>query len=483
MTEAVAAAAAPVPSTMRRDILSAYAATGMRVLSWAIISALVYRKLGAGAFAAITLVRATLAVLNYASLGLAPAMIARLATAQGRAVPVVPVTAVGVEGATLTYADAEANKPPKPTASPVQTLYFSGLTMLLIAAACGAILLVGYANLFGKFLKVDEASAVTAATVEQLVLFMGVGVLFRLLSDASGAVLQSSGRIAIDNFVLAASDVMWVTLCAAWTLNGDPTLDDVGSAFLLASLFQLVARFIAAERVARLTNLEIDIDWRAGREMLGYGIMVTLAQVADYLYAPTDFLLINQLLAPSAVADYSPAVQIDSGLLLLVSGLAGVLLPKAAIAHAVGNHTALRTYYVRATLASFALLVAGAGAVWALSPWIFRLWLGSDMPVTRQILPLILISTVVGGSGMVGRSILIAIGKVKPFMIAALIAGAANVVLSITFVKLGLGLRGIVYGTVIVVIARAGIWLPWYVMRTLRSTPGQNRSTSGSSFG
>jgi hypothetical protein len=35
----------------------------------------------------------------------------------------------------------------------------------------------------------------------------------------------------------------------------------------------------------------------------------------------------------------------------------------------------------------------------------------------------------------------------------------------------GLGLRGIVYGTVIVVVIRAGIWLPWYVMRTLRLVP------------
>jgi Na+-driven multidrug efflux pump len=50
-----------------------------------------------------------------------------------------------------------------------------------------------------------------------------------------------------------------------------------------------------------------------------------------------------------------------------------------------------------------------------------------------------------------------------------IVAGVANVILSYIFVRhLHLGLKGIVLGTVIVVIARAGIWMPWYVLRTLR---------------
>ena len=43
------------------------------------------------------------------------------------------------------------------------------------------------------------------------------------------------------------------------------------------------------------------------------------AQLADYLYAPTDYILINRLLGWREVAIYTPAMQIDAGLLLLVS--------------------------------------------------------------------------------------------------------------------------------------------------------------------
>jgi Na+-driven multidrug efflux pump len=57
---------------------------------------------------------------------------------------------------------------------------------------------------------------------------------------------------------------------------------------------------------------------------------------------------------------------------------------------------------------------------------------------------------------------------VKPFTASVLAAGVTNVVLSYVFVRFfGWGLKGIVLGTIIAVVARAGVWTPWYVLRTL----------------
>ena len=45
----------------------------------------------------------------------------------------------------------------------------------------------------------------------------------------------------------------------------------------------------------------------------------------------------------------------------------------------------------------------------------------------------------------------------------------SNVLLSFVFVRyLGLSLRGIVFGTLIAVIVRCAIWMPWYVLRELK---------------
>src|SRR6476620_1638849 len=63
-TAPLASRASHAPS-MRRDLLSAYLATGAKVGSWAVVSAVVYRYLGAGEFAILALIRGTIGLLNY----------------------------------------------------------------------------------------------------------------------------------------------------------------------------------------------------------------------------------------------------------------------------------------------------------------------------------------------------------------------------------------------------------------------------------
>ena len=132
----------------------------------------------------------------------------------------------------------------------------------------------------------------------------------------------------------------------------------------------------------------------------------------------------------------------------------------------------MRRYYFLGTLASLGILLFTASGTWAISVPLFRAWFGHSMKATRLILPFVLIHTVIGGSSSVGRSILLGMGKVAPFTIAVLIAGVANVFLSWLFVThFDMGLRGIILGTICAVVVRCGIWMPWYVMRTLKADP------------
>jgi O-antigen/teichoic acid export membrane protein len=441
-------------STIRSDLISAYGVAVARIASWVIVSAIVYRKFGPGAFALVAFVRGTIGVLNYASLGLGPAMVRLLAEARNR-----PSAFPVGDSKVLSYASGRPD--------PVAVVYSNGLAWAVMTAFVGGVLLVGYCVWFMKYSRF--------AGMEEMVfvVLMGMGVLLRLCSDAPAAMLQTSGRMTTDNLLLIAAEIAWplITVVMLGTFQGGWE-GAVGVSFAFASIVLAVGRLAFAFR--QMWNTP-DAGLRALsrpilKALFTFGLLVTLAQLADYLYAPMDYVLIHWLLDPKLLAVYAPAIQIDAGLLLIVTGLAAVLLPRTALADAGGNRERVKQYYVAGTALSVATLTAAALIVWGLSTWIFRLWLGDRMEATQAILPLVLIHTVVGGSSAVGRSVLLGMGKVRAFTAAVLVAGVCNVILGYCFVRyLGLGLKGIVLGTIVVVVARCAVWMPWYVMRALKA--------------
>ena len=460
---------------MARDVASAYAASGAKVASWVVVSAVVFRWSEA-AFAALTLVRATLGLLTYTAFGIGPAMVHQFARARQAVSPVraFPLAEEAPTAAPLTldYADPSVGRP-EDFDLERRRLLAAGLCAAGFAAAFGGLLLAIYANGLQRYLTIPQG--VRESDLYEFAVFFGFGIIVRLLSEPASAVLQTEGRIVLDNAILTVAEVAWaaVVFQAFRVQRPYNPLGLVGGCFAFTSFCLLLARMFLADRRVKLPlSFFRFVEARIVRRILGYGLLVTLAQLADFLYAPTDYILISALLNPLDIAAYAPAVQIDAGLLILVTGLAVVLLPKAALAHAADDATAVRRYYVRGTLASAALLALAALAVWALAPRLLTLWLGQDVPATRAILPGILVHTVVGGSGAVGRSVLIGVGRVRAFTISVLVAGVANVILSAAFVWLGLGLWGIVLGTISVVVARCGLWMPWYVLRVLGEAKG-----------
>lgn len=467
--------------SLRADVLSGYALTACRLAAWAGVSAVVYRRAGPEAFAVLALLRGTVTLVGYAAVGLGPAMVRQLAEAGRRVtlsvLPVLPIddrrddvsaAANGSAGAVrLGYAAVPAE--PRPTGSAEERTYWAGVSLahrVLFRVAVG--LAAAYALAAPAVHVVPDPLRVPAQLV---VFFFGVGVASRLTGEPASAALQVRGRLALDNAILAGGEVAWLALAVA--TPGTPIA-------WVAFWWCVVARLVTTARHAAVRRLSPDlhqargmVDWAIAGRLVRFGSALLVAQLADFLYAPTDYVLINRLLSPADVAVYAPAVQVDAALLLVVGALATTLFPHAAVAHAGRDFARLRRLYVRGTLASVAALLLAGGATLAFSPWLFRLWLGDDLPGTRALLSLVLIHTVVGGSSAAGRSVLLGMGKVRALTVSALVAGGANVALSAAFATFGgLGLRGIVLGTVVVVVARCALWMPWYVWRTLRAEGG-----------
>jgi O-antigen/teichoic acid export membrane protein len=445
-------------SSLRRDIVSAYLLTALRVLAWIVVTATVFRAAGKPAFASLAIVQSTAGILEYAAIGLSPAIIRMTAEAMRQSrnglAPALPA---------ISYDSPPPNRTPE-----VQSVYANGFVMALLTALAGAIFLACFTWVFRR----SQTNVNSGGAMAELVLMVGVATLVRLMSDAAGAALQTSGKIFLDNMLLTTHEAIWGVGTAVNLLVFHLRWQRAtGLALVAGAVVLLVARGIMSHRHGSglFARWWRRFDPKMVRRLLIFGGTVVAAQMADYLYAPANYLLILYLIDQSTVAVYTAGVQIDGGALLLVGALASVLLPRTAMAYAAGDPHLVRHFYVRGTLATFFLLLAAAPILWLLAPFFFRLWLGDPMPLTCAILPMVLIHTVIGGSSAVGRSILLAIGKVRPFTASVLIAGVANVVLSYSFVRYGhLGLRGIVLGTIVAVTARCALWLPWYTLRILK---------------
>src|SRR5262245_19718990 len=123
---------------MRRDLASAYFAMAMKIASWVVVSAVVFRYIGADAFAVLALIRGTIGLLNYTSLGLGPAMVRLLAEAGAG------------ETTTEIHSDATGRLivSATPPADRLRRMFINGIALSAVLAIVGLLAIGVYALLF-----------------------------------------------------------------------------------------------------------------------------------------------------------------------------------------------------------------------------------------------------------------------------------------------------------------------------------------------
>jgi O-antigen/teichoic acid export membrane protein len=466
---------APGKSRFLLEIGSAYLAAAARVAAWAAVSAFVYRRQGAVAFALLALVRGTLTALNQANFGLLPAMI-RLHALWSQQPPPIP-----------------AHFRPRNSLS---WLFLHGAAISLATLALGLLLTLVYSAKAGSIHDIPPA---WLHDIQWLALTMGIGCALRLGSESAGAVLQCHRHITLDNLLAAVAELAWIPLSFLLAGRSNNSIAGIGLAYACTGAILLAGRSIFALSVAPLFTAKAPVAQSSRQTtepsstpslrlpvspslssptlpspsillwLLQFGLIVSAASCGDFLFGPTASLLINWNLTSEDLAAYSAALQIDAALLLVVAGPAVVLLPRTA--HAVGRrdwHT-VRKYYVIGTAGTFAMLAVAAAATWLAAPRLLGVWLKDPPALTLTVLPLVLIHNVTGGSAGIGRSVMLALGKVKTLTVSSLLAGLLNVLLCAALLHwTNLGVRSAPLATITAVTLRNSIWMPWFVLRTIR---------------
>lgn len=489
----------PIPdvaarSSLPAQLIGAYTASFAKVLAWVVAAAVAYRLCGAGPFAFLMLLRGTLVLFNYTAFGLGPAVshfVARVTARQNEPLDE-PVEAVRVE--------AETEAEPATAATLDYSPRDEAATELKIAAGETPVSVIWHAFVAGAatttlalfLLGLYSGNIDWFHTMPRDVLprefniawLLGIGVIARAIGDVAGGAAQVQGRMLLDQLCAAFADLVWAGACAYLFLLGPLAfLDEIARFYLWTGILAATLRWSLLLWInlptlilpTRRIRLRYRFDLTFLRRLLAFGGLVTLAQLGDFLYAPIDYVILNRLVDPLAVAVYAPAIQIDAAVILLVTALAAVILPRAALRHAADDRAGLWREYLRASVAAGGIAIVAGLGFWIASPWLFQLWLGDPLPATQAILPWVLLHTAIGASAGVGRSTLLAIGKPGVYATSVLLGGLLNIALSLVFVGMGLGLFGVVLGTILSVGVRCLGWMPWYIRRTLRQPPAGAR--------
>lgn len=464
-------------ATVRAELLSAYGLSLSRVGAWAVVSALLMRAAGPGEFGGVSAIRSMATVVGYLGVAMLPVVMGRLVSMREDSRDLARGGGVG-DGGVLGYEPRD------------DTGYFTEGAKGVFGAGVVWVVGVGVA-VVGAMVAVLAARG---GSGEELAIaaMIGGGMLARAMGDVGGAVLQARGQLARDNMIAAGGEWLWpgllmtTAISTAWVPPGVGMGEVAALTFLLAGLCTMLLRLGLGSELLKGGGRTGE-TWD-GRVVWGVGAgagMLVLGQLADYCYAPLNQVLIAMSMGPDVVAAYAPAVQVDGAMLLLTGAVAAVVLPRATRALAAGEVEKVWRYYVVGTGVSAGVLVVVAVPVgWFAGP-LLTAWLGAGVPTLAAVLvPLVLVHTVIGGSSGVGRAVILAAGRYRTYAGVALGFGLVNLAGAATVLwGTGWGVKGVVGVTVATVAVRCGIWMPWYVWRTLRAfraeAPGAADSRPG----
>ena len=315
------------------DLASSYLLSIVRVVAAATIVGLLYRYSTNVYVSVFVLARATLTLGTYAYAGLNPAVqrvMLRVAMERNGDAPIeahvidaATADAIDVTSPVLGYASVPMTTPLYRDVTDRQILHVAaGATALISVPVVAAIGIY-----FAYFRTIHHLPIGPRVEIGTFVGSFAMGSLMRMIGEAAGGISQARGRLRADNVVQSIGEILWVSVLLVLSPHASArdVLTLVGYSYALTGITVAVGRWAIADsvmnpRVAIVTPTAPN-DPRLLPAFLLPALALSLGSIADFLYGPSNTLIINRLLSPTLVAEYAPALQIDAALLLSVAAI------------------------------------------------------------------------------------------------------------------------------------------------------------------
>ncbi|MBQ9875360.1 MAG: oligosaccharide flippase family protein [Thermoguttaceae bacterium] len=349
---------------------------------------------------------------------------------------------------------------------------FGGISALVFLVAVGAFAL---AKLFGD--RFDSTGLLGGA-----LFFAGASFAVSKISDGVCGVIKGALRQDLTGGTVLIFRVLFGLANFAILYFGGRVIALFVGNFVLTTIQLLVWIFLVRKAVPTFRFSFANFRKSRVRTLFNYGFFAFLAQVGELAVNRSDLILIAILLSMKDVARYNLVVvtlaSYFNSFLYELSGWETNWFARLGAMEtteedepglARGNRRLSDAFYAsRDAIARASILVSlfgGFGLVALGAPFIER-WIGAEYLTAFPALALWGVAAgIYRGSAETNARLLQGLARHRVLALGAILHGVANVVLSVVFVKAGLGLFGIALGTVLPGLAIHYVWLPNVVCR------------------
>jgi O-antigen/teichoic acid export membrane protein len=308
-----------------------------------------------------------------------------------------------------------------------------GLSADLVPLARRVFLLIGFSTALLILTGVWE----TPAFVTERLYIPELGQLLCTVGAAAGAVVVFE---------------CWRPSIVAWVL--------LSNGLLVA--WRLFVMMPTARRILPAFRIGLSLIKSSGqlRELMAFGGMNFLGGIGYLLYYASDSIIISNLdgLGPGKIVYYNVAQRWDPQIRMLVMAFVGTLLPAMTTMVSLREHDRLRATFLRGTRYSLLIGAFPALALAVFAVPFLRHWVGEDFArESAPVLQLIMVQLLLCLPERMAYNVTIATGRMGGPVVAALLCGVLNIVLSIALVRYaGLGLAGVAIGSVLALVLVSG---------------------------
>ena len=201
-----------------------------------------------------------------------------------------------------------------------------------------------------------------------------------LAATPATATLRGLQRYDITNAIAVVSVLATAALTLLVLSRGGGVVAMVAVTVPVTLLSQLVAVAILARLDRNFTPRWSPASLSAARSLTGFGLTLTVGQLAVLLQKRASDIIIATSMSVSAVAPYSLARRLSELPHMISDQFIKVLLPVASELHATGDPAGLRRLYLSSTRITLCLVLPLALCVGFLSGDLLELWVGSPVP-------------------------------------------------------------------------------------------------------